>query len=172
MKAELYNRISPEIQRVLAEKLFWGQDCPSLDHELNLQKVFTEIQNKNLCIHLILFLLIITEHFFILLNEAPRPIAISCHLRESTLKQITKVSLCHSTATVWMNFKIWCHCNNGWRHYRVLLHELVCLIIMIKWYDVTDTDIYIYSTGWFLTIYIRNWHVTGLFLDYWGSLRH
>ena len=91
MKAELYNRISPEIQRVLAEKLFWDEDCPPLDHELNLQEVFTEIQNKNLCIHLILFLLIITEHFFILLNEAPRPIAISCHLKGSTLNPITKV---------------------------------------------------------------------------------
>ena len=27
-------------------------------------------------------------------------------------------------------------------------------------------------TGCFLTIYIRNWHVTGLFWNFWGSLSH
>ena len=32
--------------------------------------------------------------------------------------------------------------------------------------------IYTVYTGCILTIYIRNWRVTGLFWDFWGSLRH
>ena len=28
------------------------------------------------------------------------------------------------------------------------------------------------NTGWFLTIFIRNWLVTALFWDFWESLRH
>ena len=78
-----FNRILPEIHRMLAKKFFWYQNCPPLDHELNLKEMFlNEIPNQTRHgLHLILLIFLLTENLFILLNEAPRPIAIGCHLK-------------------------------------------------------------------------------------------
>ena len=78
-----FNRISPEIHRMLAKKFFWDQNCPPLDHELNLKEMFlNEIPNQTRHgLHLVLLIFLLTENLFILLNEAPRPIAICCHLK-------------------------------------------------------------------------------------------
>ena len=98
---------------MLTEKLFWDQDCPSLDHKLNLQKCLLKPQFRNSSIHLIFFIFILTEYFFILLNEASRSIAIRCHLegercRDSWVCYESSSLLCTVAEPLWARFVSFC----------------------------------------------------------------